>query len=171
MGKTCITRVASLAVINDCTIPVHGVKAIHLIPFEDVAGFTLSSDETSIQTFSLVQGGRNYKVEGFKQNIQYTEELVDGEYSDFIKPTVTFRKPARHDFVGNWYSGGIVNRKFVVFIVFNQAGKYTCLGLLNPMVVRAMERDSNANGGSTMFTLSTADGNLAPAIHDAEPLA
>lgn len=39
------------------------------------------------------------------------------------------------------------------------------------MVVRAMERDSNANGSSTMYTLSTEDGNTAQAIHDPASLA
>lgn len=171
MGKTCLTDARDLSVTYDCSMPVHGVKALHLVPFEDVAGYTLTPSGSDVTAFSLVENGRNYKIEGFKQNIQYTEELVEGDYSNFVKPTVVFRKPADKDFVGNWYSGSITNKKFVVFIVFNHAGKYACLGLLNPMVVRAMERDSNANGGSTMYTLSTADGNLAPAIHDATPLA
>ena len=171
MGKNCLTRTVNLAFNYDCSLPLHGVKALHLVPFEEVAGFTISPDGTDVTAFSLVENGHNYKLDGFKQNIQYTEELVEGDYSNFVKPTVIFRKPASKDFAGVGFSQGIVNRRFVAFIVFNEPNKYLCLGLLNPMVVRAMERDSNANGGSTMYTLSTEDGNTAQAIHDAAPLA
>ena len=171
MGKNCLTLNVDLSVTHTCSLPQHGVKAIHLVPFEDVASFTISSSGTKIDAFALVSGGRNFKVEGFKQNIQYTEELVEGDYSNFVKPTVIFRKPASKDFAGSYYSSGIINRRFVVFIAFNQPGEYLCLGLLNPMVARAMERDSNANGGSTMYTLSTEDGNTAQAIHDADSVA
>ena len=171
MGKNCLTRTVNLAFNYDCSLPLHGVKALHLVPFEEVAGFTISPEGTDVTAFSLVENGHNYKLDGFKQNIQYTEELVEGDYSNFVKPTVIFRKPASKDFAGSYYSSGIINRRFVVFIAFNQPGEYLCLGLLNPMVARAMERDSNANGGSTMYTLSTEDGNTAQAIHDADSVA
>ena len=171
MGKTCLTDTRDLSVTYDCSMPVHGVKALHLIPFEDVADYTLTTSGSDVTAFSLVENGHNYKLGGFKQNIQYTEELVEGDYSNFVKPTVIFRKPASKDFAGVGFSQGIVNRRFVAFIVFNEPNKYLCLGLLNPMVVRAMERDSNANGGSTMYTLSTEDGSTAQAIHDPASLA
>ena len=171
MGKNCLTRAIGLSVTYDCSLQLHGVRAIHLVPFEEVGSYTIDENGTDVLSFSLASGGHNYKVEGFKQNIQYTEELVEGDYINFVKPTVIFRKPASYDFAGVWYSQGSVNRRFVVFIVFNQPNRYLCLGLLNPMVVRAVERDSNANGGSTMYTLSTEDGNTAVAIHSATPLA
>ena len=174
MGKNCLTNVVDLSVTYDCSLPLHGVKALHLVPFEDVAGYTIDPSGVNVSAFSLVENGHNYKIEGFKQNIQYTEELVEGDYSNFVKPTVVFRKPASTDFSGVLYSSGLVNRRFVAFVVLNEPNKfnkYLCLGLLNPMVVRAMERDSNANGGSTMYTLSTEDGNLAQAIHTAHALA
>ena len=171
MGKTCLTLAVDLSVTYDCSLPLHGVKAIHLVPFEDVANYTIDPTGTDVTTFSLVENGHNYKIEGFKQNIQYTEELVEGDYSNFVKPTVIFRKPANYDFWGVSYSAGLINRRFVAFVVFNQPDKYICLGLLNPMVVRALERDSNANGNSVMYTLSTEDGNTAVAIHNATPLA
>ena len=171
MGKNCLTNAVNLSVTYDCSLPLHGVKALHLVRAEWVAGYTIDQSGANVLTFSLVENGIDYKIEGFKQNIQYTEELVEGDYSNFVKPTVIFRKPASKDFAGVGFSQGIVNRRFVAFIVFNEPNKYLCLGLLNPMVVRAMERDSNANGGSTMYTLSTEDGNTAQAIHDAAPLA
>jgi hypothetical protein len=171
MGKNCLTNAVDLSVTYNCSLPLHGVKALHLVPFEEVASYTTDPSGANVLTFSLVSGGHNYKIEGFKQNIQYTEELVEGDYSNFVKPTVTFRKPANVDFNGVLYSSGLINRRFVAFVVFNEPNKKLCLGLLNPMVVRAMERDSNANGGSTMYTLSTEDGNTAQAIHDAGALA
>ena len=171
MGKNCLTNEVNLSVTYDCSLPLHGVKALHLVRAEWVAGYTIDQSGANVLTFSLVENRTDYKIEGFKQNIQYTEELVEGDYSNFVKPTVTFRKPANVDFNGVLYSSGLVNRRFVAFIVFNEPNKYLCLGLLNPMVVRAMERDSNANGGSTMYTLSTEDGNFAQAIHSAHALA
>lgn len=171
MGKNCLTNAVDLSVTYNCSLPLHGVKALHLVPFEEVTGYTIDPSGANVLTFSLVENGHNYKIAGFKQNIQYTEELVEGDYSNFVKPTVVFRKPASTDFNGVLYSSGLVNRRFVAFVVFNEPNKKLCLGLLNPMVVRAMERDSNANGSSTMYTLSTEDGNTAQAIHDAGALA
>ena len=171
MGKICLTNAVGLSVTYDCSVPLHGVKALHLVRAEWVTGYTIDLSGANVLTFSLAEGGQDYKIDGFKQNIQYTEELVEGDYSNFVKPTVVFRKPASVDFSGALYSSGIVNRRFVAFIVFNEPNKYLCLGLLNPMVLRAMERDSNANGGSTMYTLSTEDGNFAQAIHSAHALA
>ena len=170
MGKTCLNK-NSLAVAYDCDLPVHGVKDIHIIDAEDIKSFTISPDGLSITALELVEGGVNNKVEGFKQNITYTEELVEGDYANFIKPTVTFRKPANVDFTGNSFGQALANRKFVVFVVFNEVGKYSCLGIQNPLVLKGLERDVNANGNSTMYTLSTEDGNFSAAIHDSAPLA
>ena len=170
MGKTCLNK-NSLAVAYNCDLPVHGVKDIYIIDTEDVEDFSLSRDGLSIEAFSLTADGVSHKIEGFKQNITYTEELVEGDYANFIKPTVTFRKPANVDFTGNSFGQTLANRKFVVFVVFNEVGKYSYLGVLNPLVLKGLERDANANGNSTMYTLTTEDGNFSAAIHDGSPLA
>ena len=170
MGKTCLNK-NSLAVAYNCDLPVHGVKDIYIIDTEDVEDFSLSQDGLSIEAFSLTADGVSHKIEGFKQNITYAEELVEGDYANFIKPTVTFRKPANVDFTGNSFGQTLANRKFVVFVVFNEVGKYSCLGILNPLVLKGLERDANANGNSTMYTLTTEDGNFSAAIHDGSPLA
>lgn len=170
MGKTCLNK-NSLAVAYNCDLPVHGVKDIYIIDTEDVEDFSLSQDGLSIEAFSLTGDGVSHKIEGFKQNITYVEELVEGDYANFIKPTVTFRKPANVDFTGNSFGQALANRKFVVFVVFNEVGKYSCLGIQNPLVLKGLERDANANGNSTMYTLTTEDGNFSAAIHDGSPLA
>lgn len=169
MGKTCLNKYR-WEVAYDCGLPVHGVKEIYFIYAEDVKSYTINPSGLSVTSLELKPDCFRNSVEGFKQNITYVEELVEGDYTNFIKPTVTFRKPANVDFTGNSFWRSLANRKLVVLVVFNEVGKCSCLGIQNPLVLKGLERDANANGNSTMYTLTTEDGNFSAAIHDGSSL-
>ena len=162
MAKTCLKKL-NTDVRYDCVLPVHGVKNIYLLNAEDLE--SSSVDENGlVVNITFASAARTYIVEGFKMNIQYTEELVVGEYTSVVKPTIVFRRPAESDFSGVKYNGQVINSKFVVLVEFMATGKYVILGIKNPLVASALERDSNANGGSTMYTLTTEEGTQAVAV-------
>lgn len=117
---------------------------------EDVS-FTYLGAVVSAVTF--VDGAKSYKVEGYKQNLQYTATLKTTDASARLNTSVTFKMPAKGAEMSALATG-----KFYVMVDYpvNSAG---IVGVQCPLECSAMEFDSNANAALVTVTLSDPEGS------------
>lgn len=153
MGKSCLNKLSGNITVG-CTIPQVGLKNIYLMHAEDV---TFTSDGTGVSNISFASGAKSYKVEGYKQNLQYTATLKTTDASARLNTSVTFKMPA----AGPKMSTLAVGR-FCVMVQYadESAG---IVGVQCPLECSAMEFDSNANAALVTVTLSDPEGSAGNA--------
>jgi hypothetical protein len=131
-----------------------GLKDIYLMHIEDV---TLVSDGKIVSGITFAPGAKSYKVEGYKQNLQYTATLKTTDASARLNTSVTFKMPADGPTMST-----LANGKFYVMVQYPHitAG---IVGVQCPLECSAMEFDSNANAALVTVTLSDPEGSAGNA--------
>ena len=157
MAKNCLNKLTG-NILQDCTIKPVGIKDIYLMHLEDVA-VTVATAGDSIANISFAPAAKSYKVEGYKQNIQYTASLKTTDASSKLNTSITFKmKP----------SGAIMQTlttgRFYV-MTSNVDGTNDFLGAISPLECSAMEFDSNANARLVTVTLSDPEGSAGNNYH------
>ena len=137
--------------VQSCTITPVGVKDIYLMHVEDV-GFTYNGTYVSAVTFA--EGTRSYKVEGYKQNIQFVTSLKTTDASAKLNTSVSFKLPLS----GRSSLATLTAGKFYVMVHFAD-GEASIVGLTSPLECSAMDFDSNANARLVTITLSDPEGS------------
>lgn len=137
--------------VQSCTITPVGVKDIYLMHVEDV-GFTYNGTYVSAVTFA--EGTRGYKVEGYKQNIQFVTSLKTTDASAKLNTSVSFKLPLS----GRSSLATLTAGKFYVMVHFAD-GEASIVGLTSPLECSAMDFDSNANARLITITLSDPEGS------------
>lgn len=131
-------------------MPQVGLKDIYLMHTEDV---TLTFDGTGVSKISFAPGTKSYRVEGYKQNIQYTATLKTTDASARLNTSVTFRMPANGPMMSTLAMG-----KFYVMVQYPDISA-GIVGVQCPLECSAMEFDSNANAALVTVTLSDPEGS------------
>jgi hypothetical protein len=131
-----------------------GLKDIYLMHAEDV---TFASNGGVISNVSFVSGAKSYKVEGYKQNLQYTATLKTTDASTRLNTSVTFKMPADGPIMST-----LAMSRFYVMVQYadDAAG---IVGVQCPLECSAMEFDSNANAALVTVTLSDPEGSAGNA--------
>ena len=80
---------------------------------EDV---TLTSDGKVVSNISFASGAKSYKVEGYKQNLQYTATLKTTDASARLNTSVTFKMPANGPIMSTLATG-----RFYVMVQYADA--------------------------------------------------
>lgn len=137
--------------VQSCTITPVGVKDIYLMHVEDVS-FTYNGTYVSAVTFA--EGARGYKVEGYKQNIQFVASLKTTEASAKLNTSVSFKLPLS----GRSSLATLTTGEFYVMVHFVD-GEASIVGLTSPLGCSAMDFDSNANARLVTVTLSDPEGS------------
>lgn len=137
-----------------CTIPQIGVKDIYLMHAEDV---TLTSAGPVVSAVSFASGAKSYKVEGYKQNLQYTASLKTTDASARLNTSVTFKMPANGAMMSTLATG-----RFYVMVQYAQSSA-AIVGVQCPLECSAMDFDSNANAALVTVTLSDPEGSAGNA--------
>lgn len=137
--------------VQPCTITPVGVKDIYLMHIEDVS-FTFNGSYVSAATFA--EGTRSYKVEGYKQNIQFVTSLKATDASAKLNTSVSFKLPLSGRSSFTTFSTG----KFYVMVHF-VGGEASVVGLTSPLECSGMDFDSNANARLVTVTLSDPEGS------------
>lgn len=153
MGKNCLKKLSD-NIVYDCTITQNGIKNIYLMYPEDV---TLASDGNVVSNISFVSGAKSYKVEGYKQNLQYTATLKTTDASARLNTSVTFKMPAKGPIMS-----ALANGKFYVMVQYSNMSA-GIVGVQCPLECSAMEFDSNANAALVTVTLSDPEGSAGNA--------
>lgn len=153
MAKTCLNKLSG-NILQNCTITPVGIKNIYLMHTEDV---TLTSDGMVVSGITFASGAKSYKVEGYKQNLQYTATLKTTDASARLNTSVTFKMPASGPIMSTLAMG-----RFYVMVHYahNSAG---IVGVQCPLECSAMEFDSNANAALVTVTLSDPEGSAGNA--------
>lgn len=153
MAKNCLYKLSG-NILQSCVIPQVGLKNIYLMHAEDV---TLASDGKVVSSISFAGGAKSYKVEGYKQNLQYTATLKTTDASARLSTSVTFKMPADGPIMSTLAMG-----KFYVMVQYadDSAG---IVGVQSPLECSAMEFDSNANAALVTVTLSDPEGSAGNA--------
>lgn len=130
------------------------MKNIYLMHAEDV---TLAFDGIVVSSIAFASGAKSYKVEGYKQNLQYTATLKTTDASARLNTSVTFKMSANGGIMSTLATG-----KFYVMVHYpdNSAG---IVGVQCPLECSAMEFDSNANAALVTVTLSDPEGSAGNA--------
>ena len=121
---------------------------------EDV---TLASDGMVVSNISFASGAKSYRVEGYKQNLQYTATLKTMDASARLNTSVTFKMPADGPKMSTLAMG-----KFYVLVQYADASA-GIVGVQCPLECSAMEFDSNANAALVTVTLSDPEGSAGNA--------
>lgn len=137
-----------------CTIPQVGVKNIYLMHVEDV---TLTFNGILVSAVSFASGAKSYKVEGYKQNLQYTASLKTTDVSARLNTSVTFKMPADGSMMSTLATG-----RFYVMVEYAQSSA-AVVGVQCPLECSAMDFDSNANAALVTVTLSDPEGSAGNA--------
>lgn len=137
--------------VQSCTVTPVGVKDIYLMHIED-AKFTSNGTYVSAATFA--DGARSYKVEGYKQNIQFVTSLKTTDASAKSNTSVSFKLPLS----GRSSLATLATGKFYVMVHF-VSGEASLVGLTSPLECSAMDFDSNANARLVTITLSDPEGS------------
>lgn len=137
--------------VQSCTVTPVGVKDIYLMHVEDVS-FTYNGTYVSGATFA--QGARGYKVEGYKQNLQFVTSLKTTDASAKLNTSVSFKLPLS----GRSSLATLTTGKFYVMVHF-VGGESSIVGLTSPLECSAMDFDSNANARLVTITLSDPEGS------------
>lgn len=151
MAKICLNKLSG-NIQQDCTIRPVGIKEIYLMHAEDVT-VTIAVRGASIASVAFASGAKSYKVDGYKQNIQYTTSLKTTDVSARLNTSISFKiKP--DGLVMQTLSAG----KFYVMTV-NADGTSDFIGANTPLECSAMDFDSNANARLVTVTLSDPEGS------------
>ena len=121
---------------------------------EDV---TLTSNGSVVSNTTFVSGAKSYKVEGYKQNLQYTATLKTTDASARLNTSVTFKMPAE----GSEMSALAMGKFYVMVQYANESAGI--VGVQCPLECSAMEFDSNANAALVTVTLSDPEGSAGNA--------
>lgn len=121
---------------------------------EDV---TLASDGMAVSSISFAPGAKSYRVEGYKQNLQYTATLKTTDVSARLNTSVTFKMPANGPMMST-----LANGKFYVMVQYADVSA-GIVGVQCPLECSAMEFDSNANAALVTVTLSDPEGSAGNA--------
>lgn len=153
MAKTCLNKLSG-NILQPCGITLVGLKDIYLMHVEDV---TFTSNESVVSDISFASGAKSYKVEGYKQNLQYTATLKTTDASARLNTSVTFKMPADGPIMSTLAMG-----RFYVMVQYadESAG---IVGVQCPLECSAMEFDSNANAALVTVTLSDPEGSAGNA--------
>lgn len=153
MGKSCLNKLSG-NILQPCNITLVGLRDIYLMHTEDVG---LTSDGKVVSYISFVSGAKSYKVEGYKQNLQYTATLKTTDASARLNTSVTFKMPADGAVMSTLAMG-----RFYVMVQYadESAG---IVGVQCPLECSAMEFDSNANATLVTVTLSDPEGSAGNA--------
>lgn len=121
---------------------------------EDVS---FASIEGVISNVFFASGAKSYKVEGYKQNLQYTATLKTTDASARLNTSVTFKMHAGGPIMSTLATG-----RFYVMVQYadESAG---IVGVQCPLECSAMEFDSNANAALVTVTLSDPEGSAGNA--------
>lgn len=151
MGKSCLNKLSG-NILQGCTITPVGIKDIYLMHAEDV-DIRIAEQGKSIATATFASGARSYKIEGYKQNIQYTTSLKTMDASARLNTSISFKiKP--DGLVMQTLSTG----KFYIMTA-NVDGTNDFIGANAPLECSAMDFDSNANARLVTVTLSDPEGS------------
>ena len=153
MAKNCLNKLSG-NILQSCSITRVGLKDIYLMHTEDV---TLTSDGKVVSAISFASGAKSYKVEGYKQNLQYTATLKTTDASARLNTSVTFKMPANGPIMSTLAMG-----KFYVMVQYSE-GASGIVGVQCPLECSAMEFDSNANAALVTVTLSDPEGSAGNA--------
>ena len=153
MARTCLNKLSG-NILQSCTIPQLGVKDIYLIHVDDLS-FTHNGVEVSAVTFA--ERAKSYKVEGYKQNIQYTTSLKTTDASSRLNTSVSFKIPVSGADMGTLSMG-----KFYV-MVHNRDNSGSFVGAQSPLECTAMDYDSNSGAGLVTVTLADPEGSAGNA--------
>lgn len=153
MAKNCLSKLSG-GIPQSCNITRVGLKDIYLMHAEDV---TFTSNGKVISGVTLAGGAKSYKVEGYKQNLQYTATLKTTDASARLNTSVTFKMPADGPIMSTLAMG-----RFYVMVQYadESAG---IVGVQCPLECSAMEFDSNANAALVTVTLSDPEGSAGNA--------
>lgn len=153
MAKNCLNKLSN-NILQSCNFMPVGIKNIYLMHMEDV---TLTSNEKAVSNISFASGAKSYKVEGYKQNLQYTATLKTTDASARLNTSVTFKMPADGPVMSTLAMG-----RFYVMVQYadESAG---IVGVQCPLECSAMEFDSNANAALVTVTLSDPEGSAGNA--------
>lgn len=149
MSKNCLNKLSG-NILQSCGITRVGLIAIYLMHSEDV---TLASNGNVVSDIVFASGAKSYKVEGYKQNLQYTATLKTTDTSARLNTSVTFKMPANGPLMSTLAMG-----RFYVMVQYpdESAG---IVGVQCPLECSAMEFDSNANAALVTVTLSDPEGS------------
>lgn len=153
MAKTCLNKLSG-NILQSCDIMRVGLMNIYLMHTEDV---TLVSDGDVVSNISFARGAKSYKVEGYKQNLQYTATLKTTDASARLNTSVTFKMPAE----GPMMSALAMGRFYVMVQYADESAGI--VGVQCPLECSAMEFDSNANAVLVTVTLSDPEGSAGNA--------
>lgn len=151
MAKNCLKKLAS-NILQDCAVSQVGIKDIYLMHVEDVK-VVLGTEGYSVTSVTFASGAKSYKVEGYKQNIQYTASLKTTDTSAKLNTSISFKmRPMRNNL-----QPLAMGRFYVMAIIPDGSGMF--MGALSPLECSAMDYDSNANTGLVTVTLSDPEGS------------
>ena len=153
MAKTCLNKLSG-NILQDCTIKQVGLKDIYLMHAEDV---TFTHDGAVVSAVTFASGAKSYKVEGYKQNLQYTATLKTTDASARLNTSVTFKMPSNGPMMSTLAMG-----KFYVMVQYANVSAGV-VGIQCPLECSAMEFDSNANAALVTVTLSDPEGSAGNA--------
>ena len=153
MAKTCLNKLSG-NILQSCSITQVGLKDIYLMHAEDV---TFDSNAGAISAITFASGAKSYRVEGYKQNLQYTATLKTMDASARLNTSVTFKMPANGPMMSTLATG-----RFYVMVQYADASA-GIVGVQCPLECSAMEFDSNANAALVTVTLSDPEGSAGNA--------
>lgn len=151
MAKTCLNKLSG-NFWQSCTITPVGIKDIYLIHAEDVT-LTIAVGGASIAKVVFASGAKSYKVEGYKQNIQYTTSLKTTDASARLNTSISFKM----NISGTDMQSLAMGRFYVMTV--NVDGTSDFIGANAPLECSAMDFDSNANARLVTVTLSDPEGS------------
>lgn len=153
MANTCLNKLSG-NILQSCSVPQVGLMNLYLMHAEDV---TFNSDGKVISNVSFASGAKSYRVEGYKQNLQYTATLKTTDASARLNTSVTFKMPVDGPMMSTLAMG-----RFCVMVQYadESAG---IVGVQCPLECSAMDFDSNANAALVTVTLSDPEGSAGNA--------
>lgn len=107
----------------------------------------------SIDAVAFGSEAKSYRVEGYKQNIQYTASLKTTDASARLNTSITFKMN-----VAGLNMQSLATGRFYVMTA-NVDGTYDFIGANAPLECSAMDFDSNANARLVTVTLSDPEGS------------
>lgn len=153
MARTCLNKLSG-NILQSCTLPQIGIRDIYLIHVEDLA---FTHDGVAMTSVTFAEEAKSYKVEGYKQNIQYTTSLKTTDASSRLNTSVSFKIPVSGAVMGTLSMG-----KFYV-MVHNRDNSGSFVGAQSPLECTAMDYDSNSGAGLVTVTLADPEGSAGNA--------
>lgn len=157
MAKHCLNKLSG-NILQDCIITPVGIKDIYLMHAEDVT-VRIATGGTSIASVAFASGAKSYRVEGYKQNIQYTASLKTTDASAKLNTSLTFKMR-----LAGLDMQSLATGRFYV-MTSNVDNTYDFIGATSPLECTAMDFDSNANARLVTVTLSDPEGSAGNAFH------